>query len=360
MENLGNNETKKIDTSFYVGLFGVIAIAVVIWLTASHSVGNSDFKSGMWNPERAVADFGKMVGAWSTSWMEPGVVQKTIAYFIYEMVKLPIILGATTYILSVIRLSIPRTWLERSISRDDMVGQSKGILLGMLTPVCSCVVSPIYAGLVVGGGSTKATAAFLFAAPSMNVFAMAVMAYIGGFSLLGIYLAIGFLGAFLTARLANKIGIARELLNKEIMNDVFCVKSRNVFAQAGHETWKLMKKLFVALTVTGAAAALLFHFNAVPVELLKTVAYSWYAPLVALIGIPLDVNAASSLPLIAGVFSSIGKGTLVAFMLAMTVTSIPQIFVLAKMYNYATTARLIAWYAFYAASAGLAINMFLV
>ncbi len=347
----------KTNNSFYVGIFGFISISLVIWLTVNHSVGNADFKSGMWNPERAVADFGKMIGALSTSWMEPSVLQKTIAYFVYEMVKLPIILGATTYVLSVIRLSIPRTWLEKSISRDDIVGQSKGVLLGMLTPVCSCVVSPIYAGLVVGGGSTKATAAFLFAAPSMNVFAMAVMAYIGGFTLIGIYLVAGFLGAFLTAQLANKIGIARELLNKEIMNDVFSVKSRNIFAQAGHETWKLMKKLFVALTVTGAVAALLFHFNAVPVEMLKVVAYSWYAPLVALVGIPLDVNAASSLPLIAGVFSSIGKGTLVAFMLAMTVTSIPQIFVLAKMYNYATTARLIAWYSFYVAIIGLTVNM---
>jgi len=64
------------------------------------------------------------------------------------MVKLPIIFGTTTYFLSLLRLSIPTQWLENSIGNSGFTGQSKGFLLGILTPVCSCVVAPIYAGLI--------------------------------------------------------------------------------------------------------------------------------------------------------------------------------------------------------------------
>lgn len=355
MEHKAENNINK--NLVFMAIF--LAILTVIWLVVNHSIGNPNFKINMWNPEKAVADFGKYIGAWSTSWMEPGVVQKTTAYFIYEMVKLPIILGVTTYILSVIRLSIPTRYLKNSIGDDGIVGQSKGFLLGMVTPVCSCVVAPIYAGLIQGGASTKSSAVFLFAAPSMNVFAIAVMAYIGGVPLVATYLVIGFVGALLVAQLAGWIGVTRERLNTEVVKCFDCEVKTNVFLQAFRETRHLMAKLLVALTLTGLFAALLFHFNAVPIELLKSAAYSWYAPLIALIGVPLDVNAASSLALMAGVFGSVATGTLVAWMLAATLTSIPQMFILAKMYDKMTAIRLISFYTVFVAVAGLGLNLVL-
>jgi len=38
------------------------AIGILAWFTIRHAMDNSDFKLGLWNPERSVAQFGKDAG----------------------------------------------------------------------------------------------------------------------------------------------------------------------------------------------------------------------------------------------------------------------------------------------------------
>lgn len=134
--------------------------------------------------EAPIANAGKALGALLTAWMPAWVIatpfgpldiKYTIAYTIYEWVKLPIILFLTTYGMTLLRLSVSTVCLERTLGRNDVIGILGGTLLGMVTPVCSCTVTNIYAVLAAGGASRRPSAAFLFASPALNEFAIIFM-----------------------------------------------------------------------------------------------------------------------------------------------------------------------------------------
>ncbi|MCX7972280.1 MAG: permease [bacterium] len=76
--------------------------------------------------------------------------------------------------------------------------------MGIFTPVCSCSVTPLYVSLINSGFSKKSAAAFLFAAPAVNEFAIVVM-----------YLTLGFKGAAILY-LPGKQRPTKEYLSKNI------------------------------------------------------------------------------------------------------------------------------------------------
>ncbi|NWF79241.1 MAG: hypothetical protein HXY37_04225 [Chloroflexi bacterium] len=57
----------------------------------------------------------------------------------------------TTFRMTLLRLWVGTTWIERTPGRKDLVGAGGGTLHGMFTPVCSCTVTNLYAGIVAGG-----------------------------------------------------------------------------------------------------------------------------------------------------------------------------------------------------------------
>ncbi len=141
----------------------------------------------------------------------------TAAYLVYEWVKLPLILFLTTFGMALLRLKAGAKGLEQTLGRDDFWGAVGGAVTGMLTPVCSCTVTNLYAGLVAGGASRKASTAFLFASPALNEFAIVFMFTFGGLPGGLLYLAFGFAASILTAYLAPLAGAFSQRFRGKIM-----------------------------------------------------------------------------------------------------------------------------------------------
>ncbi len=327
----------------------------------------------LWNQavpviEKPVADFGKAVGAALTGWLPdlslstplgPLSVRYTVAYTIYEWVKLPLLLFLTTFGMTLLRLKAGVRRIEKTLGRDDLFGVLGGTALGMLTPVCSCTVTNLYAGLVAGGASRRASAAFLFASPALNEFAIVFMFIFGGLWGGVVYVAAGVLASVATAYLSPLLGLNPQHLIAIKQSACSHQASFNdsIMERAFEEALALCKRLLAPVLISGALAGLLVNFNLTVVQVLQRAQFQWWGPIVAtLVGLPLDVNAAATAPILAAASSFVPLGTLVSVMMATTVASIPEVTMLNRLISRRNTLKVVAWYAAYTMAIGLLIN----
>lgn len=348
-------------------LFFVLAHSA--WQTTSALYAGKPLQQALPVLEKPLADFGKWVGAALTQWMPewkletpfgPLSVKGTAAYTIYEFIKLPLILFLTTFGMALLRLKVSAKGLEKTLGRDDWLGAFGGALTGMLTPVCSCTVTNLYAGLVAGGASRKASTAFLFASPALNEFAIIFMFTFSGLAGGLVYLAFGFAASILTAYLAPMLGISPQNFVDKIAG-LFChhphASGQNALQNAFDDAQAMLKRLLFPILLSGFLAGVLVNFNLGLVEVMKAVRYEWWGPVIGtLVGLPLDINAASTAPILAALSGVIPTGTLISVMMATTVSSIPEVSMLHGLLGRSATLRLVGWYAAYTMLIGLVIN----
>jgi uncharacterized membrane protein YraQ (UPF0718 family) len=262
--------------------------------------------------------------------------------------------------MTLLRLGVGTTWIERTLGRNDFVGAGGGTLLGMFTPVCSCTVTNLYAGIVAGGASRRSSAAFLFASPALNEFAIIFMFVIAGPLGGGIYLLAGIVAALITAYAAPLLGLTPD----RFVGKVIPLRTANeappsapLLVRAHRETWHLFKRLFGVVLFSGLLAGILINFNLTLVASLQQAGAAWWGPLVAtVIGLPLDINAASTAPILVALVEIVPIGTLVAAMMATTVSSIPEWAMLTTLIGRWSTIKVVGWFATYVILLGLGLN----
>ena len=321
--------------------------------------------------EKPVADFSRFLAEKLTFWIKEMRVstplgdfssKRTISYIVYEWIKLPLILILTTFGMNLLRLSLNKNNLQKLITQNNLKGAVAGAIMGMLTPVCSCTVTNIYIGLVAGGASQKASAAFLFASPALNEFAIIFMFVFGGFFGGIAYIFFGFIASLITAYISNKLGLVPKNILFRIKG--FSIKNKktsssSVLEKAFDETMIIFKRLIFPILISGLLAGLLVNFNLTLIEIMKKVNFQWWGPILAtLAGLPLDINAAAMAPIIASLRNVLPLGTLVSLMMATTVASIPEVSMLFKIIGRKYTLRVVFWYGFYTMLIGLIINFY--
>lgn len=361
------------DYERFVPVVALVMLALVVgqalFQSLSAWLAGAELKNMVPVFEKPIADAGKALGAALTAWIPawsiptpfgPIELQKTVAYIIYEWFKLPIILFLTTFGMTLLRLRVGTKWIERTLGRNDLVGAGGGTLLGIFTPVCSCTVTNLYAGIVAGGASRRASAAFLFASPALNEFAIIFMFVIVGPLGGGIYLLAGIVAALITAYASPLLGLTPE----RFVHDVIPLPStqqqaspESLLVRAHREAWHLFKRLFGVVLLSGLLAGLLINFNLTLVASLQQAGAAWWGPLVATaIGLPLDINAASTAPILVALVDIVPIGTLVAAMMATTVSSIPEWAMLNKLIGRWSTIKVVGWFATYVILLGLGLN----
>lgn len=322
---------------------------------------SNDWKSGIPDPFEPITIFSKWVGARLVAWLTNSVAKDFLEYWIYDLTKIVILLLVTSFVLNLIRKWLGVQWLRRSLGRDDGIGICCGAALGIITPVCSCSVTPLYASLIHGGAARRPAACFLFAAPAVNEFAIVLVFLALGWPAALLYTLFGLIAALLTGYFANRLGlIPCEWCNKA-STDAFASRARfglSVWREAAIDSLRLASRLKWALVIGAGLAAVLVNFNLTPVELLTTYGHHPLAPVLAsLIGLPLDVNAAAAGPILIPLAKAgLPVGTLIALMMATTAASFPEAAVLRQIFGWQGVFKLGIWYFAYTTCLGLCLN----
>ena len=278
------------------------------------------------------------------NWM--GLKPKThladsLNFFIYDTIKVLLLLATIIFVVSIIRSFFPPEKTKKILSqKHTFIGNILASLLGIVTPFCSCSAVPLFIGFVESGVPLGVTFSFLISSPMVNEVALIMLWGLFGWKIAMIYigsgLTVAFIGGIVIGKLKlehlvqpyvyeMKLGNSGELDNKLTWQD-----------RASHAydyTLQILKKVWLYV-VLGIAVGAGIHGYAPENFLLKYAGKGnpLAVPIAVLIGVPLYSNAAGTIPIVHALMEKgMGIGTSLAFMMAVTALSFPEMIILKQV-----------------------------
>jgi len=261
-------------------------------------------------------------------------------FFLYDTAKILILLLVIIFLISFLRSFFPPEKTRKILARKgEFAGNVLAALLGVATPFCSCSAVPLFIGFVEGGVPLGVTFSFLISSPMVNEVAVVLLWGLFGWKITAIYIGTGLcvaiIGGFVIGRLKLEKWV-QEYVYQMHLGDADLAypkvfKERLEYAKAA--TKEILGKIWP--WVIGAIAIGAVIHGYVPEDFLVRYAGAgnWYAvPLAVLIGVPLYSNAAGVIPIVYTLMSKgITLGTALAFMMAVTALSLPEMIILRQV-----------------------------
>ncbi len=100
-----------------------------------------------------------------------GKIGGSVQFFIYDTVKIMVLLGVLILIISYIQSYFPPERTKKILGRFHGIGANiVAALLGTVTPFCSCSSIPLFIGFTSAGLPLGVTFSFLISSPMVEVF----------------------------------------------------------------------------------------------------------------------------------------------------------------------------------------------
>lgn len=295
---------------------------------------------------------------WLADWLTYSVfniakntpLSNSINFFIYDTIKIIILLAVIIFVVSLIRSYFPPEKTKKFLSKAKFPIRNNFLaaLIGIVTPFCSCSAVPLFIGFVEAGVPLGVTFSFLISSPMVNEIAIILLWGLFGWKIALLYIVSGVAIATIAGWIMGKLK-----LEKWVEEFVYTIKSRETEAKklSVRDRTIYAKKYMIDIVksvwpyiVVGVAIGAVVHGYA-PSDLLVKYAgpNNFFAvPLATLIGIPLYSNAAGTIPIVSVLIAKgMAMGTALAFMMAVTALSLPEFIILKKVLK----PKLIATYA---------------
>lgn len=262
-----------------------------------------------------------------------------VSFFLTDIPKIFLLLTGIVTIVTIIRSYFPPERVKRLLARrGEFPGTVMAALLGVVTPFCSCSAVPLFIGFVESGLPLGVTFGFLIAAPVVNEVALVMLAGLFGWSIAVFYVAMG-----LVVAVAGGTVIGRLHLEDQVEEYVYQIKVGDAVAEdmtfeqrvsdALAYTKDIIRRVF-PWVVGGIAIGAFIHGYA-PTDFVAQYAgrgNPLAVPLVVLIAIPLYSNAAGTIPIVQALMEKgLPLGTTLAFMMAITAISTPEMIILRRV-----------------------------
>lgn len=268
------------------------------------------------------------------------LIAEAVNFFIYDTIKIFILLSAIIFIVSIIRSFLPPEKIRNILSRKNKyLGNLLAAAFGIITPFCSCSAVPLFLGFVEAGVPLGVTFSFLVASPMINEVALVLLLGMFGWKVALIYIISGLIIAVLSGVTIDKLKVENLVENfvysSKIINsgNGLAMEWQDRISYAKKYTADIIKKVWIYILIGIGLGAWIHGY--VPADFLAQYASAdkWYAvPLAILVGIPLYSNAAGVIPLVSALTEKgVAMGTTLAFMMAVTGLSLPEFMILKKV-----------------------------
>lgn len=257
-------------------------------------------------------------------------------FFVYDSMKIFLMLSVIIFGVSLLRSYFPAERTKRILShKRELYGNIVAALLGIVTPFCSCSAVPVFIGFIESGVPLGITFSFLISSPMVNEVALILLWGLLGWKIAVIYIASGVTIAVFAGFMIGKLKLERfvqeyvyemKVGSMEIAEQTF--QERLVYAK--EYTQAILKKVWPYVVVAIAIGGFIHGYA--PEDFLVQYAGKdsiWSVPLAVLIGVPLYANAAGVVPIITALIQKgMSIGTALAFMMAVTALSFPEMIIL--------------------------------
>jgi uncharacterized membrane protein YraQ (UPF0718 family) len=267
-------------------------------------------------------------------------LSSAVDFFIYDTVKIFILLSVIIFAISLVRSYFPPEKTRGILShKREFIGNILAALLGVVTPFCSCSAVPLFIGFVEGGVPLGVTFSFLISSPMVNEVAIVLLWGLFGWKITAIYIGTGLFVAMAGGFIIGKLKLERwveEYVYTMHLGDaqpVLMQTFRERLEYARFNTGDILRKIWFFVIIAIAIGGFIHGY--VPEDFLVKYAGrgNWYAvPLAVLLGVPLYSNAAGVIPIVYALMSKgLTLGTTLAFMMAVTALSLPEMIILRKV-----------------------------
>jgi len=250
---------------------------------------------------------------------------RTFVVLATEFTGLFFVVSWTVYLITG---SISRQRLRLLLAGNPVRGTAMALVLGAVTPFCSCSTVPVVAGMAGAGVAVPTLTAFLVMSPLVNPATVALLAtlvapwYAGAFVVASAVLAatLGGVMGLLRVRLPASAPLFEATGTSE--GTPFRVRLRS----SGARAWRDVRKLAPLLAVVAAIGALL-HDRVSPAFVLSALdaAGPWAVPAAVLLGVPMYASTAVLLPLGATLAAGgMPLGVVTGFLIGATGLSVPE------------------------------------
>ncbi|AZR73189.1 hypothetical protein BBF96_07195 [Anoxybacter fermentans] len=264
---------------------------------------------------------------------------KALDFFIYDSLKLIILLSVMIFVISFIRSYFPPERARELLSGKKLfVGNFLAAVLGVISPFCSCSTVPIFIGFVEAGIPLGVTFSFLITSPIVNEIALVMLFTLFGWKIAGLYLISG-----MVIGIVGGIIIGNLNLEKEVEEYVYQIQMGETHVEqmtrqerlefAKDAVVDIIKRIWIFILI-GIGIGAVIHGYA-PADLLSRYAgeNNSFAVFVAVaLGIPLYSNAVGTIPVIQALIGKgVAVGTALSFMMAVVALSLPEMIILRKV-----------------------------
>lgn len=263
-----------------------------------------------------------------------------VEFFIYDTIKIFLLLSAIIFIVSTIRSFFPPEKTKRILThKKEFMGNILAALLGIVTPFCSCSAVPLFIGFVEAGIPLGVTFSFLISSPMVNEIAVVLLFGLFGWKVTAIYIGAGLLVAIFGGLLIGQLKLEKWVeeyvytfhngQEYEMTKQTF--KERLQFAK--DSTTDILKRIWLYILIAIGIGGFIHGY--VPENFLIHYAGKgnfFAVPIAVLIGVPLYSNAAGVIPIVYALMEKgLSMGTVLAFMMAVTALSFPEMIILRKV-----------------------------
>ena len=268
-------------------------------------------------------------------------IADAVHFFVEDTTKIFFLLVTIVFVMGLFR-----TMLSPEKVRGYIEGKSRGVgyalavILGAVTPFCSCSSVPLFIGFLEGGIPVGVTMAFLITSPLVNEVAVVILASIMGWQLTMVYvvtgMSIGILGGIIIDRFHMeryvedyvwKIRMGT-LAQGEIDSSL---RGRVLYAWG--EVRDIVGRIWLYVIIGIGIGSALHGY--VPQELFARYASAdnpFAVPLAVLMGLPLYSNATGIIPVAEALIAKgVPIGTVIAFMMSVVGISPPEFIMLRKV-----------------------------
>ena len=267
-----------------------------------------------------------------------GRIGGSIRFFLYDTIKIMVLLGVLILIISYIQSYFPPERSKRILGRFHGIGANTiAALLGTVTPFCSCSSIPLFIGFTSAGLPLGVTFSFLISSPMVDLGSLVLLMSIFGWKVAVIYVIVGLVIATAGGTLIEKLHLDNQVEEYirngkaiDIPQEELHFKDRMEYAW--EQVVGTAKKVFPYVLV-GVGIGAIIH-NWIPDRFIVDILGSGNplgVVIAAIAGVPMYADIFGTIPIAEALLAKGAQlGVVLSFMMGVTTLSLPSMIMLRK------------------------------
>lgn len=267
-----------------------------------------------------------------------GRIGGSIQFFLYDVVKITILLCFLIFVISYIQSFFPPERSKRILGRFHGIRANIiSALLGTVTPFCSCSSIPLFIGFTSAGLPLGVTFSFLISSPMVDLGSLVLLMSIFGTKVALVYVLLGLVIAVAGGMIIEKMHMEKYVESfvlsagsVDIESPDLTVRERLIYAK--EQMAETFKKVFPYILL-GVGIGAVIH-NWIPESWVETVLGNrnpFGVIIATIVGIPMYADIFGTIPVAEALLAKGAQlGTVLSFMMAVTTLSLPSMIMLRK------------------------------